>query len=154
MTQKIGDNIENIFGTPTEILFGALDIVGCFFRVGPSIARTAIRAGNLINRGIQEFNNRNDSNFNRSIKRKDKDTQAIINCLPESIVKEKKDYENNSSCVICMCEFEIGDKISTLPCAHVFHTECIADWIKREPTCPICKFTITLQSIIGGGNSA
>ena len=148
LTEKIGDNVENLFGTPTEILFGAIDLVGCFFRVGPSIARTAIRAGNLINRSITTFSSDNNS-FNGSIKKKNKDVQAIINCLPTTIVKEKKEHDSNNNCVICMSDFEPGEKISTLPCAHVFHTECIDDWIKREPTCPVCKFKLTLDSIVG-----
>ena len=147
LQQKIEDNVENLLGNPTDILFGAIDLVGCFFRVGPSIARTVVRAGNLINRGIQTFNN--DNSFNGSIKKKNKDAQAIINCLPFTIVREKKEHDNNNNCVICMCDFEINDKISTLPCAHVFHTECIISWIKKETTCPICKFEITLSSLVG-----
>ena len=42
--------------------------------------------------------------------------------------------------MICMCEFEDGQKIRTIRCLHIFHTECIDKWLTtRTGTCPICK---------------
>jgi len=44
-----------------------------------------------------------------------------------------------SSCVVCMCEFESRQKLRTLPCAHEFHTKCVDRWLKHNRTCPICR---------------
>lgn len=41
-------------------------------------------------------------------------------------------------CVICMGEFKIGDALRFLPCVHIYHKECIDDWLMRSFTCPSC----------------
>ena len=38
----------------------------------------------------------------------------------------ENDSNNNKKCIICLCDFEIEDQVSALPCAYVFHTECKA----------------------------
>jgi len=41
-------------------------------------------------------------------------------------------------CVSCMAEFKIGDALRFLPCVHIYHKECIDDWLMRSFTCPSC----------------
>ena len=40
-----------------------------------------------------------------------------------------------------------GDKAIILPCIHLFHTECIKNWLKTQNTCPICKFKLTGENL-------
>lgn len=54
---------------------------------------------------------------------------------------EKKD------CVICLQDYKNEEEIITLPCTHLFHAACIKDWLQRDKSCPICKFTITNESL-------
>lgn len=43
-------------------------------------------------------------------------------------------------CVICLGQFEDGDQCSEMPiCHHEFHKDCIANWLKRHNTCPLCR---------------
>jgi hypothetical protein len=60
-----------------------------------------------------------------------------VNKLPS----EKRD------CVVCLCNYEVGNKVLILPCTHIFHTGCIKDWFKTQDTCPICKFKIDSNSL-------
>jgi hypothetical protein len=78
----------------------------------------------------------------------DENIQELVSFIPIFKVKEKeKSIENRSKCSICLCEFEIGEEKSTLPCLHYFHFNCIEKWIKRKQYCPICKYQISFESL-------
>jgi len=47
-------------------------------------------------------------------------------------------------CTICL--EDILTDIEFLPCTHAFHQECIAGWVSSNPTCPICKIPIYVNS--------
>ncbi|CAH9094662.1 unnamed protein product [Cuscuta europaea] len=59
--------------------------------------------------------------------------KPIVDSLP---VVEIAD---SASCSICMDEFELGTGASQLPCKHFFHKDCIAPWLDRSKTCPLCR---------------
>ncbi|KAG0078349.1 hypothetical protein BGZ92_001492 [Podila epicladia] len=46
------------------------------------------------------------------------------------------------SCVICLCEYEPDDLLRQMPCRHLFHKDCVDEWLKLKRTCPLCKFDI------------
>ena len=87
---------------------------------------------------------------NHELENKNRDLQTIINYIPFTIIQdEPKNLKNEIRCVICLSDFEIGEKVSALPCCHTFHTKCLDEWINRKQRCPVCKFEITLKSILG-----
>jgi hypothetical protein len=76
------------------------------------------------------------------------DVSKLVSFIPVFTVKENnKSKEGNNKCAICISDFEVGEKKSTLPCMHCFHYNCIQKWIKRQKYCPICKFDISLESL-------
>ena len=42
-----------------------------------------------------------------------------------------KSYRNN-----------LHDKVMRLPCAHIFHCECISEWLTKSCTCPVCRYEL------------
>jgi len=49
----------------------------------------------------------------------------------------------NSTCSICIDDFEKDEMLRVLPCGHMYHTECILPWLTtRAPNCPMCKDNI------------
>ena len=59
------------------------------------------------------------------------------------IIKYKKDKNNeNYQCIICMEEFEKNEKVNLLPCGHIFHINCIKQWLLKQKSCPFCKSEI------------
>eukprot|EP01059_Diplonema_ambulator_P011104 TRINITY_DN21073_c0_g1_i1.p1 TRINITY_DN21073_c0_g1~~TRINITY_DN21073_c0_g1_i1.p1 ORF type:complete len:374 (+),score=95.15 TRINITY_DN21073_c0_g1_i1:85-1122(+) len=48
----------------------------------------------------------------------------------------------DSKCAVCMCEFEIDDKLRQLTCPHVFHTDCIDQWLSESKKCPVCSVEV------------
>lgn len=43
------------------------------------------------------------------------------------------------TCIICQYDFVPNDRAMTLPCAHVFHEDCVGGWIRENNSCPLCK---------------
>lgn len=62
----------------------------------------------------------------------------LLNC--KNISKENlKDY-TNKECNICMDEYTLGNDVIHLDCKHIFHKECIKNWLLKEKvTCPVCR---------------
>ncbi|OEL17106.1 hypothetical protein BAE44_0021875, partial [Dichanthelium oligosanthes] len=51
--------------------------------------------------------------------------------------------DDRDLCVICVTPYEAGDPCSVLPgCAHMFHKPCVAQWLRRKTTCPLCRATV------------
>ena len=71
----------------------------------------------------------------------------IMECLSTDILNEKK-VEENSKCLMCNEHFNIGQSVTTLPCSHVFHFNCIKSTLKYNNKCPNCQFEISLDNII------
>ena len=73
---------------------------------------------------------------------------AIVSELPETKIEDINKLDNDKkNCVICMEDFKNGDKSTNLPCLHMFHTNCIQNWLKTQNTCPICKYKLTQDNI-------
>jgi hypothetical protein len=46
----------------------------------------------------------------------------------------------SQDCMICLAEFQSGERVGDLPCGHVFHVEpCLKQWIVRKNHCPLCQ---------------
>ena len=51
---------------------------------------------------------------------------------------------SNIECIICLDK--LSEKpIKTTSCMHIFHEECIDNWIKNNTSCPICRNTIHIN---------
>ena len=50
--------------------------------------------------------------------------------------------EDEVMCTICMIAIEDGDRVGALPCDHLFHVDCLKEWIKRRNVCPLCQTPI------------
>ena len=168
--RSTGEKVSDFIHNNSNSILAVIDVIGCLTLHTPSIGRTIVRISNFIGNQINNSGNTNQNNNNNinnesdefnnivrnhpELKNKDNDPDTIIKFLPVSEIKEIKQNpenstNNNNKCIICLSEFEIGDQVSALPCAHVFHTLCISSWIKKHCQCPVCKFNITLRSLIG-----
>ncbi|KAI3913403.1 hypothetical protein MKW98_003882 [Papaver atlanticum] len=50
-------------------------------------------------------------------------------------------HEEDSSCVVCLCQFQGKDEIRQLnTCRHIFHRQCLDRWIHYDQVlCPLCR---------------
>uniref|UniRef100_A0A9J7XPN2 Ring finger protein 11b n=1 Tax=Cyprinus carpio carpio TaxID=630221 RepID=A0A9J7XPN2_CYPCA len=58
---------------------------------------------------------------------------GLIQHLPKGVYDPGSDGTEKKirECVICMMDFVYGDPIRFLPCMHIYHLDCIDDWLMR-----------------------
>ncbi|CAH8360235.1 unnamed protein product [Eruca vesicaria subsp. sativa] len=56
-----------------------------------------------------------------------------------AIQTTKDEYEE---CTICMDMISEGQDMNSLQCGHIYHHECITNWVKINESCPLCRETI------------
>lgn len=64
----------------------------------------------------------------------EEERQRRRSLLTESFIAE----ESDDTCAVCLDSFE-EKKVIKLRCNHLFHSECISNWIEYQTTCPICR---------------
>ena len=52
---------------------------------------------------------------------------------------KNKDNENCSICCDQIIHKLTSKSVWILECKHVFHTKCLKEWEKIQPTCPVCR---------------
>ena len=96
---------------------------------------------NLLNEDINANNNNEEVIRNLPVFKIDEK-------FMESSQKEDNKNENFEKCVICMEKYIIDDEVETLPCFHIFHKNCIDQWLKAgKDTCPICKNKVKINEL-------
>lgn len=75
--------------------------------------------------------------------------KALTKLFETSLKPRKNEVGNNefnvTECTICLEEFDSKSNVTKLLCKHVFHFECIVDWIKKQRSeikCPNCNLKI------------
>ena len=61
--------------------------------------------------------------------------------LPYTIYSNIEDRKDDK-CAICLDIFDSDSKVCLLNCGHVFHKDCIKNWVNIKNTCPTCRVTI------------
>ena len=54
----------------------------------------------------------------------------------------EEEEEEADKCTICLSEFEAEEDVRRLPCMHLFHVECVDQWLGQNKRCPICRVDI------------
>jgi len=57
--------------------------------------------------------------------------------------KVAQEQEEDWTCSICLCDYEPGDNIVTLPCGHMYHEDCVSSWTSNHIRCPLCNYDLT-----------
>ncbi|CAF4190571.1 unnamed protein product [Rotaria sp. Silwood2] len=51
----------------------------------------------------------------------------------------------NTQCYICLEDFQSVDSIKILNCQHVFHSECINEWLRCHSNCAYCRTPVLID---------
>ncbi|PKA55655.1 NEP1-interacting protein 1 [Apostasia shenzhenica] len=69
-------------------------------------------------------------------------SESLQKLLKTSITNENKFVVTRKTvcCLVCLQDFQIGETARLLPCCrHIFHLQCIDDWLVRQGNCPLCR---------------
>ena len=88
-----------------------------------------------------DFNDDDDYNNSNGV------DESIINSLPKCVIEDVNKLDEKQ-CIICLEDFKNGEEKTTIPCFHIFHPNCINQWLKANNTCPICKTEIDKEENI------
>ena len=140
---SVSGKIKNFFSENGEdIIEVTFGLIGCVFLIPRCYVFVAAKMFEIFSR---DKDNKEEGNEEKM------DAKDIINYLPITKLGKKFDnkYNIEFKCIICYEDFKENDNITTLPCAHVFHIDCIKNWILAHVNCPICKFKITKKALLG-----
>eukprot|EP00440_Ansanella_granifera_P033277 gb/GFBE01036105.1/.p1 GENE.gb/GFBE01036105.1/~~gb/GFBE01036105.1/.p1 ORF type:complete len:296 (+),score=34.81 gb/GFBE01036105.1/:1-888(+) len=74
--------------------------------------------------------------------------QEMIDALPcQAYSPATLDGAQETSCAVCLSEFEEDVVLRRLPCGHSFHRVCIDKWLKRNKVCPLCLQDIEVPPV-------
>jgi hypothetical protein len=61
-----------------------------------------------------------------------------------SVISDNNSFNN---CSICISNLKNTNNLHTLNCSHVFHKNCINEWLTKQNTCPMCRAIVNTQLV-------
>ncbi|XP_022738064.1 RING-H2 finger protein ATL54-like [Durio zibethinus] len=55
---------------------------------------------------------------------------------------------NNSECMICLGKIKGEESANRMPCGHVYHGDCIVEWLEKSHLCPLCRYAMPIDECI------
>ena len=53
--------------------------------------------------------------------------------------------DSEVKCLVCQHEYNDQEQLRRLPCGHVFHAECVDEWLMKNDNCLYCRKCIVVQ---------
>ncbi|KAL4191687.1 hypothetical protein AMTRI_Chr07g81800 [Amborella trichopoda] len=67
--------------------------------------------------------------------------RTVARSIVDSLAKADIKAEEEVLCTVCLCNINASDGDGrVLPCSHMYHEDCIYEWLKSRNSCPVCRF--------------
>ncbi|GJZ45125.1 zinc finger, RING/FYVE/PHD-type containing protein [Tanacetum coccineum] len=75
---------------------------------------------------------------------------STIESYPKTILGESWELPiDDSTCTICLSDYKPKEAVRTiLECSHYFHADCLDEWLKLNATCPVCRKSPEITSLV------
>lgn len=80
-----------------------------------------------------DLNERLVENENNNIK------QEIIEKIKKNKISISDIPDSDNTCSICLEDFSEDKENIILECKHIYHKDCIIEWINKDTSCPLCR---------------
>nr|POE80135.1 e3 ubiquitin-protein ligase ring1-like [Quercus suber]POF11392.1 e3 ubiquitin-protein ligase ring1-like [Quercus suber] len=64
--------------------------------------------------------------------------QSAIVALKEG----RLNLSSTDTCTICLEDFPVGSSVTCMPCSHIFHWQCIVEWLNNSHYCLVRLFKV------------
>lgn len=84
-----------------------------------------------------------DLDFHRTMEESfDRDSHLSRNDNRVQLYIQPIKCTEKSFCSICQSNCDLNQFIYRLECSHVFHTNCLDEWLRYKTECPLCRSTL------------
>jgi Ring finger domain len=140
------------FSTATAVIFGALVLLFffialftlCFYQ------RYQLRATSTNRLRVTTALTTSGEPGQRPVQQKGID-HSVLETFPimeYAAVKKLSTVKGPLECAVCLSEFADDESLRLLPgCCHVFHPDCIGQWLENHITCPVCRADLSKPSV-------
>jgi len=67
-------------------------------------------------------------------------SQKVCQSFKSAEGNELDEAEDKKCCSICLSDYKESEVVRVMPdCTHMFHRNCIDEWLRLHATCPICR---------------
>jgi len=112
-----------------------------------NIIHNAVPATNHMYDNIFTQNNFNTATNNNSNKPPPASNKVLSSLPMVKITSDDLIEAANKECLICLEEQEVGKWACKLQCGHLYHKQCIHEWLSKNCTCPVCRFELETDDI-------
>jgi hypothetical protein len=76
--------------------------------------------------------------------------KSIRDELPVIIFNEKlRTATADNQCAVCLGDYQKDEVLRQLPvCSHIFHKDCVDEWLVKNSSCPLCRTLLFQQEIL------
>lgn len=117
------DNEIDYVNFPHKWLYFGIFIL---FYVSVCYKRISFRRDTDLNERIIE----NENNVN---------IQKILEKINKNKISPDNIPDSDKICSICLEDFSEEKEIIILDCKHIYHNDCIIQWIYKDTSCPLCR---------------
>lgn len=70
--------------------------------------------------------------------------EEVVANLPETTAGPRAvtDADEDRICPVCLAEMEEGTLVKEMPCRHLYHKNCLLEWLRTKNSCPVCRVVL------------
>ncbi|KAM0877068.1 hypothetical protein ACQ4PT_035722 [Festuca glaucescens] len=72
-------------------------------------------------------------------------SKAAVESMP-TVAIAASHVRADCHCAVCKEPFELGAEAREMPCAHIYHEDCILPWLQLRNSCPVCRHEMPTDS--------
>ncbi|KAL4501667.1 hypothetical protein ABPG72_018718 [Tetrahymena utriculariae] len=101
-----------------------------------------------IDKKSQDETQRNKNGQRRKNQKDSLQLQDLETNLNKSVQLNTSLNSCKQCCSICLVEFLPQEQVQKTICSHIFHSQCIKDWINKNENCPLCRQSFDILDMI------